>query len=208
MNQIRLASRLERCGIPTPEVLAVGWRRRALLFAAQAIVTRAIPRAQNLYEAAIEDAPWRRRRAILARSAELVRAMHDAGFLHADLNVTNLVLGGGPEGDLVYVVDLEKGRFRADMDSTRRLAGLSRLLRSYEKWLAGRAPLTPRDELIFLRRYCRSDRVLLRELQERLQRYRRGLRVRRLAWKVMPANVSTAGAGADRTTPPRARSGP
>src|SRR5207245_10845727 len=99
LAQAEAAERLLRSGIPTPPVLAVGWRRSLLIFTKQVIVTRAIPGAENLYEAARQDAPWRRRRAILARSAELVRSMHEAGFLHADLNVTNLVLGSGPGGD-------------------------------------------------------------------------------------------------------------
>jgi hypothetical protein len=188
--QIEAAARLERLGISTPQILAVGWRPRAVLFRSLAIVTRTIPRAQNLYEAAHDDAPWGRRRVILERSADLVRALHDAGFRHADLNVSNLVLGGGPEGDGVHVVDLDKGRFVGAMGISGRFAGLARLLRSCEKWLAGSTPLGPRDELLFLRRYCRADRALFRTLQERLQRYRARLRMKRLVWRLLRGRPS------------------
>ena len=182
-DQIRLADRLERAGVATPGIVAVGWRRVLGPVMEHAVVTRFIPRSQNLYEAAAEDAPWRRRRATLSRSAEVVRAMHDAGFVHADLNVTNLLLGEGPEGDRVYVVDLDRGRFRRHVGESTRFGNLARLLRSYEKWIAGRFRLSPREEMRFLRSYCRSDSAELRSFQTRLQRYRSRLGVRRRLWK-------------------------
>ena len=186
LTQLRLADVLERRGIATPEVMAVGWRRLLGPLQALAVVTRAIAAAQNLYEAARDGAPWRRRRVILERSAELIRSMHDAGFRHADLNVTNLVLGRGPEGDRMHVVDLERGRLRGGPLSDReRLASLARLLRSYEKWIAGRWRLPAREELAFLRRYCAADRTRMRRLRLDLDRSRRRLAPRRLLWKVL-----------------------
>jgi len=173
LAQAEAAERLLRSGIPTPQVLAVGWRRSFLIFTKQVIVTRAIPGAENLYEVARQDAPWRRRRAILAASADLIRRMHDAGFLHADLNVANLVLASGSGVDRVFVVDLDRGRFEGRLTTPQRLRNLARLQRSYEKWIAGRWPLSPREEVRFLRSYCRSDGGLLQELRSRLLRYRR-----------------------------------
>lgn len=175
LAQIETAERLLQAGIPTPEVLAVGWRRALLFFAAQAIVTRAVPGAENLYEAA-QDASVRRRRAILEACADLVRRMHDSRFVHADLNVTNLVLERGSERERMFVLDLDGGRFTKCLAPSERLAGLSRLLRSYDKWIAGGWPLSRREEILFLRSYCRSDRALLRHLQPRLQRHRRSRR--------------------------------
>jgi hypothetical protein len=188
--QIEAADRLDRAGIPTPEVLAVGWRGALGVFRALAIVTRAIPRAQNLYEAARDDAPWRRRRVILEQSGRLIRAMHDDGFTHADLNVTNLVLGEGPGGDRVHVVDLDGARFGGALRPLDRYRSLARLLRSYEKWIAGRWRLSPREEIIFLRAYCGRDRRLSSYLRRRLQRYRSRLRLRRLSWAVLPGGPS------------------
>lgn len=194
LAQIDLAERLERAGIPTAEILAVGSRRAFGPLHQQAIISRAIPRAQNLYEAAMEDAPWRRRRVILERSADLVRAMHDAGFLHADLNVSNLVVGEGAEGDRVHIVDLDRGRFLARVRLPERVSNLARLLRSYEKWIARRGRLSAREEILFLRRYCRSDRRLLRTLRKRLGRYRARLRFGHRPWWALTASGS-AGQG-------------
>lgn len=168
LAQLRTALRLRERGIPTPDVLAIGWRPVVAGLAAQAIVTRAIPGAENLYEATRHDAPWRRRRVILSQSAALVRTMHDAGFVHADLNVTNLILGGTATGDRIHVVDLDKARFVAELSLRERAANLARLVRSYRKWIEDVSRLTPREAIFFLRCYCGSDRALLRVLLTRL----------------------------------------
>lgn len=177
LAQLRTALRLQERGIPTPDVLAVGWRPVFAGLTAQAIVTRAIPGAENLYEATRHDAPWRRRRVILSQSAAVVRAMHDVGFLHADLNVTNLILGGTATGDRIHVVDLDKGRFVGKAGLRERAANLARLVRSYRKWIQGISRLSPREEIFFLRSYCRSDRALLRCLLRRLGRVQMPVRV-------------------------------
>ncbi len=164
LAQIEVARRLEQAGVPAPEITAVGWRPALLLFRALAIVTRAIPGARNLYEVAQAGPAWPLRHAILKKTAELIRRMHDAGFLHADLNVTNLVLGDDRPGDRLHVVDLDRGRFVRSITESQRCRNLARLRRSYEKWIAGRRPLSRREEILFLRSYCRSDRELLRRL--------------------------------------------
>jgi hypothetical protein len=186
LDQLVAADRLERAGVSTPAVLAVGWRRILGPLQAHAIITQAVLQAQNLYEAAREDAPWRRRRVVLEKNADLIRAMHDAGFVHSDLNVTNLLIGRGGEGDRAQIVDLDGGRFRRSVSIGERYANLARLLRSYEKWIAGCFRLSGREEIGFLRRYCRADRDLVRLLQCRLQAYRGRLGLRRIAWENAP----------------------
>ena len=182
VDQLRAAARLAGAGVPTPEILAVGSRPVAGLFCAQAIVAREIAGARNLHDLAGEPLAGARRREILKKTAGLLRDMHDAGFLHADLNLANLVLGGGPAGERVWVVDLERGRFAGQVTVGGRIRVLARLLRSCEKWVAKRLRLTPREEVRFLRIYARGDRILLRQLVTRLSRFRRRLGARRLSW--------------------------
>ncbi len=191
LDQLRAASRLARAGVSTPEILAIGSRRAAGLFYAQAIVAREIAGARNLHRLAGERLPDARRRDILEKTAGLLRRMHDAGFLHADLNLANLVLGDGPAGETVWVVDLERGRFAGEVPAGGRIRVLARLLRSCEKWVAVPFRPTPREEVRFLRFYARGERVLLRELVMRLSRFRRRLLVRRLSWRLLSFARST-----------------
>jgi tRNA A-37 threonylcarbamoyl transferase component Bud32 len=191
LSQLRAAQRLRAAGVATPEVLVVGWRSVAGPLQRQAIIAQAIPGAINLYGASRNPPPGLSRRAIVRESAGVVRRMHDAGFLHADLNVTNLVLEPGAGELRVHIVDLDRGRFRSRLVPGERAHNLARLLRSYEKWLAVETPLSGREELDFLRSYARTDRAMLRWLWRYLQSYRRSLGPRRLGWRLRPDRASS-----------------
>lgn len=193
LAQVRAAQRLRARGVATPEVLAAGWRGVAGPLQRQAIVATAIPGAINLYEAWRNPPPGLPRRALLRESAVLVRCMHDAGFLHADLNVTNLVFGPGAGGRVMHVVDLDRGRFPSRFGLSERAHNLARLLRSYEKWLAAETPLSGREEIYFLRCYARADPGMVRGLGRFLQSYRRSLGLRRLTWRLRSARISDPG---------------
>ncbi|MEE9291653.1 MAG: lipopolysaccharide kinase InaA family protein [Acidobacteriota bacterium] len=196
-DQLVAADRLDRAGVTTPQVLAVGWRRVLGPLHAHAIITGAVREAQNLYEVARANAPWRRRRIALEKSADLIRKMHDIGFLHADLNVTNILFGRGAGGDRVQIVDLDGGAFYHQIGFRGRFRNLARLLRSYEKWIAGRFRLSAREELIFLRRYCQNDRILLKRFQRALQRHRSRLGLHRVGW--LASGASSAERRTDRS---------
>ncbi len=191
LAQVHAAQRLRGRGVSTPEILAAGWRSVAGPLQHHAIIAKTIPGAINLYEASRNPPAGLRRRTMLRESAALVRRMHDAGFLHADLNVTNLVIEPGTRGPLVHVVDLDRGRLQSRIGLSGRALNLARLLRSYEKWLATEAPLSGREELYFLRCYARSERVMVRRLWRFLQNYRRSLGPRRLAWRLRLSRASS-----------------
>lgn len=184
LDQLRASVRLAQSGVPTPEILAVGSRRAAWLFRAQAIVAREIAGARNLHELARESLSRARRREILDRTASVLRDMHDAGFEHADLNLANLVWGRGGAGETIFVVDLERGRFRDLMPAGVRVRALARLVRSCEKWVPRSHRPTRREEARFLLAYARGDAGLLQDIAGRLGGYRGRLGARRLLWRL------------------------
>ena len=187
VDQLRCAETLRTAGVETPEVLAVGSMRVFGPLHAHAIVTRELRGAQNLLEAAAGAPAARVRRRLLVECADVLRRMHDAGFLHADLNVANLVLEQGDGMRVLNVVDLDRGRFRARLSPRERLGSLARLLRSYEKWLAPRLRLSAREEILFLHRYAGPDRAWLRRLARSLSRSRSRLGLRRIRWRLADA---------------------
>lgn len=184
LDQLGASVRLAQAGVPTPEILAVGSRRMAGIFRAQAIVAREIAGARNLHELAGENLSGARRREILDRAAGVLRDMHDAGFEHADLNLANLVWGRGRAGETLFVVDLERGRFRDAMSVDRRIRSLARLVRSCEKWVPESHRPSRREEVRFLLGYARGDHALVRALAAPLGRYRSRLGARRFAWRL------------------------
>jgi hypothetical protein len=85
-----------------------------------------------------------------------VRAMHDAGFRHRDLNLGNLLVSGDPpEG---FVVDLDGGSWdEGPLDAAARAASLRRMERSYARVFREPGPLGPRGRDLIWERYARGD---------------------------------------------------
>jgi tRNA A-37 threonylcarbamoyl transferase component Bud32 len=176
-SQAPLADRLRAAGVATPRVVASGARRVAGPFWRLALLTEEIPAARNLLDLARAPIGVAARRRVLDLTAGAVRSLHDAGFLHADLNLANLVLEGGSAIDRdgagaarVQVIDLDRGRFTAPIRHADRVAMLARLLRSCRKWLAADQRPGWRERLRFLCRYAGGDRRLARRLRDDLGR--------------------------------------
>jgi len=176
------ALRLRSAGVPTPEVIAAGWRQVTRPFFALALLTEEIA-GQSLHErlVACADRPHGRRM-LLKAAGEAVRRMHDAGFVHADLNLANLVVEAGSGVPRVHIVDLDGGRFVPVPRERAALGNLRRLLRSWEKFIAPRTRADTRDLAAFLRGYT-GDAGERRRLAAALVRYRSRLWARRIAWR-------------------------
>ena len=193
-EQVRSSARLRERGVPTPEILAVGWRSVFGPVQRRAIVTRTIPGARTLYEA-LRSVGGIRRRETLACTADLVRKMHDAGFVHADLNLTNLIVSDVEGALRVHVIDLDRGSCRPAVGRCRRTRNLARLFRSQEKWLPRGSALSPREEIRFLRRYSGAGRGVVRRLLKLFRLYTIALGPRRLLWRLRSDNPGRAGGG-------------
>lgn len=183
VHPLTCAVRLRASGVSTPSVLAVGWRRVLGPLTVHALITELIPGAVNLQAALASRMATLERRAVLAAAGAEVRKMHDAGFLHADLNLANLVLEPRQTGPRAHIVDLDRGRFEPALTPEQRRSNLERLLRSWEKWRPGGRALGPRDALAFLRGYCGGDRDSRRGLFHELRRLRGRFGARRLLWR-------------------------
>lgn len=92
--------RLHEAGVPVPEPLAFARRSGG----AALIVTRHVPGARTLDRALVGYAFERRR--LLREVGELTHRLHDAGFVHGDLHIGNILVGeSGP-----VLVDLHRVR--------------------------------------------------------------------------------------------------
>ena len=190
-EEARITERARALGVATPEVLGVraekvgcGWYRGDL-------ATRQISGSRDLADYL---AAWRERgigpagplRGTIVRNlAELLRRMHDAGIVHGDLNVKNLLLRVEPEGGQAiqaFVVDLDKARMLPSVSARLRAENILRLYRSLEKQGFAGSLVGWRDRMGFLRAYALGRRSMLRELAGFLRRGALGLRFHRLGW--------------------------
>ena len=114
---------------------------------------------------------------------EIVRAMHDAGVFHADLNLKN-VLVGDPASAGLMLIDWEGSRVMPRLSDADVIANLERLFRSaYKHGLIG-AVVGGGQGLAFMRGY-EPGRRRRRELTRRvLRRFHRRLPFHRAGWRL------------------------
>lgn len=129
-RELHGALAVARAGVPTPEALgaAVVWEAPGVYRGA--FVTRELWGAANLWRF-LQQAPPEQRGPACAAAAAVVRRLHDAGALHPDLNLQNLLIrrAGGLEA---WLIDLDGVRF-ARVGPRQRRAAFERICRSIRK---------------------------------------------------------------------------
>ncbi len=100
-RELRLLAALEALGLPAARPVAARYVRAGATYRAD-LLTLAIPGARPLAARLGERlAP-----ALWQRIGATIRAFHDAGVRHADLNAHNVLLDGD---DAVYLIDFDRG---------------------------------------------------------------------------------------------------
>jgi len=183
MRELALSVELRARGIALAEpVAAIARRRRLVWRMVFASVDRPDALDGDAWLRSAPDAPLRR--AAAAELGRSLRRLHDAGVLHGDLQLRNLLVEpGGDTGPALTLIDLDHARRVASPGPGDRMAELMRLARSAGK--LGHQALLDRDGGIARRvlvAYCAGDRALRRAMLDRLPVERRRLRRHRRAW--------------------------
>ena len=97
-----------------------------------------------------------RRRAVLREVGRVVRAAHDAGLYHGDLQLKNLLVRHN-ERPQVFLIDLDKARWCRSVPRTLRMMNLLRLKRSAAKAARSGVRITRTDMLRLLKGYAEAD---------------------------------------------------
>ncbi|MFW6080038.1 MAG: lipopolysaccharide kinase InaA family protein, partial [Gemmatimonadota bacterium] len=122
-------------GVATPKVAALGVYPDGVFYRAD-LVSVYVPDSVDLAEAlfgpeALEGddrfAAWR-------AAGRLVHDLHEAGVVHADLNVKNILLRRSAGSPRAYVLDLDRCRVHGRVSRRRRARVLRRFRRSVDKW--------------------------------------------------------------------------
>jgi 3-deoxy-D-manno-octulosonic acid kinase len=185
-REVALYERARRAGVPTLEPLGAA-ARRAGPFWRLDLVTRAVEGARDLGALAAEER-WPRsprwRGAVLRAAARSVRALHEAGIEHADLNLKNiLVVEAEREAPRALVIDLDRATERDPLVGGYAGGNLVRLYRSAAKLAHARGERpSRRDALRFLFAYGRREQAEVRALLRRVGRNRLRIGAHRLFW--------------------------
>ncbi|MEQ9465452.1 MAG: 3-deoxy-D-manno-octulosonic acid kinase [Haliea sp.] len=128
--EFRLLQRLRELDLPVPEPVAALVCRRGLWRYRAAILLRRIAGASPLPEApGVDDAQlWQ-------RTGQMLRAFHDAGLDHVDLNCDNILVADGA----LWLIDFDRCRLRpaGREDTAWKRRNLARLRRSVSKRCQG-----------------------------------------------------------------------
>jgi 3-deoxy-D-manno-octulosonic acid kinase len=181
LAELRVSAAARDVGAPVPPVLClVLWPVVGPLWSG-VIGTLEVPAAR---EAGVwlGASPAPSARVQLAREVgEAVRALHDAGVEHRDLQLGNILVSG--ESPRVVLVDLDRAIFHSgDVPLSRRAQNLGRLARSAYKTGLWNVRLGRRERAAFVAGYARRDRTLRNQLLQYIARERCKLAAHRMSW--------------------------
>ncbi len=124
-HEIEVHCAAYRSGVTVPLPLGAYWERRGPIYRGAIAVARI--EAAHLLDYLSGDGEVKED--ALRRCGEALRRMHDAGFVHADLQIRNILIAdSGP-----YIIDLDKARKCTRVSPSAREVNLVRLRRSFEK---------------------------------------------------------------------------
>jgi len=131
-HELAVSLRLGRAGVRTPEVIAYAVYPATGPFARADVLTRRTPGTDfpDAWQAAA-DGPGRL--ALVRALAVLLRQLREAGALHPDLNLKNVLLAEQDGGRVAFVLDVDRVRFGAPGSREVARRNLGRLLRSARK---------------------------------------------------------------------------
>jgi 3-deoxy-D-manno-octulosonic acid kinase len=104
-SEWQLLYHLHRAGLPVPAPIAARYRRQGLFYTADLITERltdSVSLAEQLRMRGIPILGW-------ITIGRCIRAFHDLGVCHPDLNAHNILLVGD---DSVYLIDFDRGSLR------------------------------------------------------------------------------------------------
>ena len=122
------ACHLLRHGLLTPLPLGAVNLRRFRFIKSNVYVTEAIENFIDLksYRDSLPNGPAGMTE-VLKMLAEYVSRMHDSGLLHRDLNLSNFLLAGERVEYKLYLIDLNRSRFKSSLSTEQRATDLARL---------------------------------------------------------------------------------
>ncbi len=125
LHEIGVHCAAYRSGVPVPMPLGAYWEQRGPIYRGAIAVARL--EAVHLLDYLSSDREGKL--AALRGCGAALRQMHDAGFVHADLQIRNILIAGAEP----YIIDLDKARQCATVSPSAREVNLVRLRRSFEK---------------------------------------------------------------------------
>lgn len=150
LRELGVSRHLAEAGVPTPAVLA-GVAYLAGIGCRADVATARLDGQDLATLCSGLAAPEGEARAAVFRAVgRLVRRLHDAGYVHPDLQLRNVLVARSGAGPTAYLLDVDTCRRLARGREVARALNLGRFFRSWTKWnRPGGARLTEADREAF-----------------------------------------------------------
>lgn len=184
-NELYIGAEAYARNIPTAETLAAVSIKKAGPFYKCYLITKELTSCSDLPQylkklskiSSIEFSE--KKKEVLVKTAETVRSMHNKGFLHADLNMKNILINSLiPEN--IFIIDWDKSVFKNSLSESEKSSNIIRFCRSMEKLQQQGIPVTEKDQELFLVSYWKNPKKASVDLEKLKQTVLK----RKLIWKV------------------------
>ena len=156
-RELRTALRLERAGVPTPEVIAYATYPAGGAFRRADVATREIEGSRDLGQLLSDTVPGAERTESWTAVGRLLANLSAAGARHPDLNAANVLLAPADSGGIeAWLLDVDRVWFDRPAEPRVMDANLRRLARSVRKWRDRWGAQIEETELDILARQARS----------------------------------------------------
>jgi len=185
-NELYIGAEAYARNIPTAETLAAVSIKKGWPFYNGYLITKELPSCSDLPQYLKElskssNADFlEKKEQVLVKTAETVRIMHNKGFLHADLNMKNILINSlTPEN--IFIIDWDKSVMKNNLTEQERSSNVIRFCRSMEKLKQQGIPVTENEQALFLVSYWANPKKASADFEKLKQTVRR----RRLIWNIL-----------------------
>ncbi|MBI4641530.1 MAG: phosphotransferase [Candidatus Tectomicrobia bacterium] len=173
VREFKISVDLFNQGLPIPEPLAAGERRRYRFLRESFFISRELFDTEriDLYLASLNRRPpqeqLKSKRAVSRLTARALAHMHRASIYHRDLHCSNVLVEKGSPPQAVYLIDFKTARVARLFNHGRFIHDLKRLGRSAQhRQLKERGLITRRDILRFYSDYVREMCLSMKETDQ------------------------------------------
>ncbi len=188
-REMELTEEIRRLDIPTIHVVAAFQHRSWGPFYRGDLVTEEIPRSRDLvsfFSGLSQNSSNQEialRRDVARQAGHVVRAMHDRGVFHGDLNLKNFLIQTSDAGDSrILMIDFDRSKILKRLSVGMRMKNLIRLNRSVEKWKMKGVPVRYTDRTRFFQAYAQEDSHLVQAMRRYLKHHRIHAGWYRIGW--------------------------
>jgi len=134
LRELRASEAVRARGIETPEVLAAAIYPAGVFYRGD-IAVRYVPASRDLAAVLFgTEAVEAERCAAMEAAGRLVRALHEAGVVHPDLNLKNVLIAGPASAPRAILLDLDRCAAGDGVGAGGRARMIARFHRSLAKW--------------------------------------------------------------------------